>query len=103
MIKIKEGDTARTLTDTLLLDGSAIDLTGATVVLVWRLPNGVVNRRSATIVDEEAGRVSYAPTIEDVGTAGRHALEWEITFAGGGVLTVPSSGYIQLVVARDLG
>jgi len=103
LITIKENDTARTLTDTLTLDGSPINLAGATVVLVWRLPDGTVNRRDATVVSATAGTVSYAPLAEDVADAGLHRLEWEVTLSEGGVLTIPSSGYIRINVIADLG
>jgi hypothetical protein len=35
VVYLKRGDTARRITDALSLDGAPIDLTGATVVLVW--------------------------------------------------------------------
>lgn len=101
-IPIKQHDTARTLTDTLLLDGAAIDITSASVVLVWKRPDAQVYRRDATIVDAETGQVSYAPLAADVEDIGIHLLEWEITFASGKILTVPTNGYIRLNVLPDL-
>lgn len=99
---IKKGDTARALTATLTLNGSAIDLTGATVVLVWKL-NGTVSRKSATIEDATAGSVSYTLQSADVATAGTVKLEWEVTFSDATVLTVPSESYETLVIEADLG
>lgn len=104
-IYIKEGDTARAWTDTLTLDGDPIDLTDATVVLVKRRV-GVCDseeRLEADIVSSAAGTVSYQPLENDVEIAGTFELEWEITFSDDSVLTVPTSGYIRLIILRDLG
>lgn len=102
MITIKRGDTARTISDTLLLGGSAIDLSGASVRLVWQR-DGVATRRAATIVDAAAGHVSYSPVADDVAVAGRVQIEWEITFSDDSVLTVPTQGYYALHILADLG
>lgn len=104
IVYLKRGDTARKITDTLSLSGLPIDLTGATVVLVWALAGSVAQRKTASIVgDPTTGNVSYAPTTEDVATAGVVRIEWEITFADTTVLTVPTVDETILRILPDLG
>lgn len=95
---IKRNDSARILTDTLTYaDGSAVDLTDATVRLVW---GGT--KKDADIVDATSGSVSYHLTQADVATSGVILLEWEITFNDGSQLTVPTDGQIVLRIFDDL-
>ena len=104
IIYLKRGDTARKITDTLSLDGQPIDLTGATVVLVWAPARLATQRKAATIVsDPTTGIVSYVPSADDVATAGVVRIEWEITFADQSVLTVPTLDEIILRILPDLG
>lgn len=102
IVNIKRGDTARRLSDTLILNNSAIDLTGGAVVLVWR-QDGVVSRKTATIDDAVAGEVSYTLDTADVDTSGMAFLEWEVTLNTGDIITVPTNGYISLAILDDLG
>lgn len=104
MITLKKNDTGRLWTDTLKLNGAAIDLAGATVaLLIRRAQSPPATRRTAAVVSAAAGTVSYQPVADDVGTPGLFELEWEITFGTGGILTVPSVGYIELTIVDDLG
>jgi len=102
MITIKRGDTARKLTDTLKINGQAIDLTGATVILVWSDKESV-KRKDADILDAPNGKVSYSFTTADVTDVDEIKLEWEITFVDSTVLTVPTINYILLKIVNDLG
>jgi hypothetical protein len=102
-VSIKKGDTSRKLTDTLTLDGSAINLTGGSVVLVWRDQDGTVSRKTATIASAVDGEVEYQLLTADVADAQRVLLEWEITFADTTVLTVPTMEFIVLNILDDLG
>lgn len=101
--EVKIGDTKRKWTDTLTLAGVAVNLTGATVVLVIKKPDSTVVRRSASIVSAANGQVEYQPVSGDVDAVGERLLEWEVTFGDGKVLTVPSAGYIHLTVVAELG
>ena len=111
MVELKQGDTARVLTDTLLLGGAAIDLTGAAVALLLKNEDtGALIRQTATIMfpDDQAdltkrGRVQYQPTNSDVAKPGKYDLEWEITFSDDSMLTVPTHGYGKLKINPDLG
>ena len=104
MIEIKQHDNSRPFTDTLVLDGNPINLSGATVSLIfWSNQTLLPTKRTATIVSAVTGEVSYSPLAADVATPGTYDLEWEIVFPDATQLTVPSSGYIELKVNRDLG
>lgn len=105
-ITIKKGNNARAITDTLVIGTTAIDLTGATVVLVLRLASSSADdaiRQAATITDAAAGQVSADLPADVYGTAGQYYLEWEITFSDDTVLSVPDSEYHVLEVLNDLG
>ena len=104
MITIKRNDTARKISDTLLLDGAAIDLTGSTVKFVMKPKgSGDIIKKNATIVTAPAGKVEYQFETGDTQNAGGYFIEWEITFSGGAVLTVPDDGYSELTILEDLG
>jgi hypothetical protein len=104
MIEIKQHDTSRTFTDTLVLDGLPINLSGATVSLLFKSNQTLLTtRRTATIGSPATGEVSYQPIAADVAYPGTFNLEWEIVFPDLKQLTVPSSGYIELKVNQDLG
>jgi hypothetical protein len=97
-IFVKRDDSSRTLIDTLLYsDGSPIDLTGATVKLIW---NNV--KKDATIVAATLGQVSYHLTEDDVRNVGTIILEWEVTFADESQLTIPTQGHITLRILPTL-
>lgn len=91
-------------------DGSTIplDLTTAVSVL-FRMRN--VNARSsgvfkinaaAAIVSAAAGTVRYTPVAGDFDTPGQYAGEFVITFPGAKTQTVPTTGYIAIVI-NDAG
>ena len=103
-ITIKQHDTARALTDTLTIDGAAINLSGAAVVLVFQDDQGSAPvRRAASIVSAAAGTVSYQLIAADTAEAVTFTLEWDITFGDGSILTVPDNDYYRLIVKADLG
>ena len=99
-IFVKRHDNARVLADTLNYEnGTPIDLTDATVVLIW---NGE-RKSNVSIVNEATGEVSYILTTEDVAESGTFELEWEITFANQKQLSVPTSNRIVLRILPDQG
>lgn len=103
MIELKQHDTSRPITDTLTINGVAINLANATVSLIFRAADGTVTKRTATIVSAGFGQVQYTPIPADVATPGIFDLEWEIVFVDSTNLTVPTSGYIRLIIHPDLG
>ena len=102
--KIKQGDTARVFQDTLTIDGEAMDLTGASVAFVMmNVCSGEAQRGTASIISATAGTVRYQPTTTNVATVGRYRAEWEITYVGGKIQTVPEEGYIDIWIQTQLG
>jgi hypothetical protein len=104
MVELKQGDTSRPITDSLLLGGNAIDLTDCTVSLLLKDENGLVPviRQTAAITDAHNGKVQYQPVDSDVAKPVTFELEWEITFSNGSQLTVPTHGYGKLRINRNL-
>jgi len=100
---IKRNDLLPAIEATLkYVDGTAINLTGATVKFIFTKPDGTVINRSATVVSAAAGTVKYEWQTGDTTIAGVMRAEWEITFPGG-KLTVPSQGHLSILVTEDLG
>lgn len=96
---IKTGDTAPSIEATLKIDDVPVDLTTATGV---RFKMGDSLDEAAVIVDAAAGKVRYDWTSGQTSTAGTYDAEFEITWTGGGVQTVPSKGYMRIHIADDL-
>lgn len=102
-VTVKQHDTARPLQDTLLLGGNPIDLTDAAAVLILQHNSGEPVRRPATVTDATAGKVEYDLVSADTAVSGMVLLEWEITFPGGKILTVPDGACHVLNILADLG
>ena len=86
-------------------NGSAVVLTGATVVFSMRVePAGAVkvSAAAATVIDAEAGIVEYLLTAANRDTADDYEAEFQVTFVGGGIQTFPGRGYILVHVADDI-
>jgi hypothetical protein len=101
---IKKGDRLPALERTLLYsDGTAINLTGATVKFVFKKPgsaSAVIG--NATVEDAATGAVKYEWGASDTETKGIMTGEWEVTFPGG-KMTVPNNRHMTIVVHEDLG
>ena len=103
---IKKGDTSPFLTATLKdANGTAVDLTGATVVfnMADLDDNLVVTDGSCTIVDEDAGRIRYNWVSSDAANEGVFRGEFTVTFASGAIETFPNSTYFRIKILDDLG
>jgi hypothetical protein len=101
-VKIKSGDTAIEFTSTLQTNGTAVNLTGATVVMLLKLGDAAGTSHSATIVSAAAGTVKCVPGGSFPTTAGRYLQEWQVTFSDTTILTFPSDGYNFVVILDDL-
>jgi hypothetical protein len=101
-IKIKQNDTKGKFTDVLLLDGSAVDLTGAAVSFLMKNADLAI-KRTAVIASPSTGAVEYQPIAADVAVAGVFRQEWEVIFPGGQILTFPNDSYNSVTILRDLG
>lgn len=101
----KQGDVLPLLTDTLTYsDGTAVNLSGASVQFVMRAPTAasVTTQAAATITNAGAGGVSYTFTATDTATAGAYLGNWAVTFATGQLMTFPTVGYLDIVIEENL-
>lgn len=102
---IKQGDTLPALLDTLTYtDGTAADLTGATVTFVMRSLTAVgpATNAAATILAPTLGTISYTFTAQDTANAGMFMANWVVTFPGGSMGTWPTDGYIEINIEENL-
>jgi len=101
---IKQGDLLPVIRSTLYdANGDPIDLTGANVTFVMRLP-GAPNlqvRAGATIVDPVGGVVQYAWQEGDTNVVGGFAAEWSASI-GGQQMTIPNLNYLTVQVSNNL-
>jgi hypothetical protein len=88
-----QGDTAPDITATIHALGNATqpaDLTGgATVLFQMRKKDDrrfTINQ-PATVVDDEAGEVSYSWAANDLAVPGTYQVQWEVTYPDGKVQT----------------
>jgi hypothetical protein len=103
---IKQGDTNPTFSDTLTYsDGTAVDLTSASVKFVMRGQPATVATTNATATigsPATSGKVSYQPVATDTATPGRYMGNWVVTFTGGSIMTFPTDGYLSIIVEENL-
>jgi hypothetical protein len=104
---IKQNDTKPVITAFLTdANDAAINLTGAQAVTFnMRVEPGGdlrVNASAATIEDAESGKVSYAWTAGNTGTAGDYEAEFQVIYAGGGKQTFPGRNYISVHIIDDI-
>jgi hypothetical protein len=99
---IKQNDTSPSLTATLRGIG---DLTGATVVFHMRPKNEktpkVING-AVDITDVAEKIVRYDWVTGDTDTAGNFEAEFQVTYAGGRIETVPNNSYIDIKIIDDI-
>jgi hypothetical protein len=88
-------------------DGSFPDITSATISMLCRNAGDstLKFKDSATvwITDGANGELEWRPTADQVDTAGRFDIEWEVVFPDGTQQTFPTRGYDRLTVVGDLG
>jgi hypothetical protein len=102
---IKQGDTQPPLIrDLKNADGSAIDLTGATVVFTMKRRSTVkINEQACSILSPESdGSVQYDWQTADTDTAGVYQSEFECTLPGGEIITVPNDTHMEVHVVAEL-
>ena len=101
---IKRNDTSPIIAGTCKdSDGTAIDITGATIRfhLINAAGTTVVDAAGA-IVSATAGTVSYTWQTADTTTSGNHTAEFEVTYSGGAIETFPNRGFIPVRIYDDL-
>ncbi len=98
---IKKGDTAPPLRVFLRQrDNTAIPLPAGTVVK-FHMGNGKIADGVVAILDATLGKVEYVWQSGDTDTPDNYDGEFEITYVGGTIQTVPSKGYIEIQVSDD--
>lgn len=101
-ITIKRGDRLPVLARQFVLDGSAIDLTGATVVFnMWEASSGtqVITNGVCSVVNAVQGRVEYPWTSTDATlAAGQYLASFAATFSGPRTVTAPNNGMIVIEI-----
>ena len=95
---IKQNDTKPSLAAQLLSDGSAVDLTGATV----KFHMGSSVDAAATIVDAATGNVRYDWSAADTTTSGTFNAEFEVTFSDGTIETFPNDEHLHIVITEEV-
>lgn len=101
---IKRNDTGPSIQGTLERpNGTAVDLTGATVRFHMRFKNGATKvDAAATIVTAASGIVKYPWIAADTDTAGYYQAEWEVTYADSSVETFPNYEFQTVQVYEDV-
>lgn len=74
---------------TLTKDGMVWDLTGATITLNFKKPDGSTSTRSASLLVASSGQVYYDSTVADLDQAGEWRRSWKVNLGGIISLTVP--------------
>ena len=94
-----KNDTGRKVEFTLLDNGTAVDLTGATVKLHYRISGGTVKTATMTVTDAVNGVAEYQFGTGDLDAAGGFDYEVEVTDAGGKIATFVEQG--DKITVRD--
>ena len=104
---LKRGDTSNDLQVTLTDDdGTAVDVTGATIVFNMKHVNSntlKVNRGAVTLVTPASGIVKYVWSAANVNVAGKYRGEFEVTYANAKVQTFPNDSELMIEIRDDLG
>lgn len=100
---VKQGDTGD-VSATLKRNDVAYDLTGATVRFHMRRSGAAATKvdAAATIVTAADGTVLYSWQAGDTDQPGVYEVEWEVTEAGGDILTFPNGGYSTLRIHEEI-
>jgi peptidoglycan/xylan/chitin deacetylase (PgdA/CDA1 family) len=102
-IQLKRNDTKDTISYSLTyLDGSIVNLTGASVRFVMGNKKSLITDAPATIKNATTGAVEYTLTENDTLVAGAFHAEFEVTFADGKVKTFPNNGYILVNIQSNI-
>lgn len=58
---------------------------------------------AAVVTDDVNGEVTYTWVAGDTDTVGTFEAEFQITWADGGIQTIPNNSYFEIAVIGDLG
>lgn len=98
-----QNDTSPSIAATLKWsDGSAVNLTGATVKFTMKKGNTIiVNEAAVTIVDAATGSVRYDWVAADTKQTGICKGEFEVTFSDGKICSFPSKGDLKIIFREE--
>lgn len=112
-ITIKRGDSFPPIEAQLFDLSGPIDLTLVDVIHLRMKSTGPVAAAGGhvvqvvagpvTVVDALTGRIRYVWTPDDTQFSADYDAEWEITWQGGAIETVPNNAYFSVTVMLDLG
>ena len=98
------GDVGHIFEDDLVVDGASPDLAGATVRFKAESGSAVIIDGLAAVVSASGpATVRYVCGADDLAVAGRLRGAWVVTYAGGGVQSFPSYGWIEVLVSEQIG
>ena len=104
IFKIKKSDTKPTINVELQYNnGSAIDLTGATVYFIMGNLTDYSTYRSglATITGSTTGQCQYNWNVLDTGSVGTYWGEFQATWGVGSVMTLPNNHNLKIEILED--
>ena len=104
-VKMKANDTGQIFNGTLTIEGSAVNLSGASVLMLLKLVESpyTAYSLSATVVSAAGGTVRCLASVSGFPTvAGTYKQEWEVTFSDTTKLSFPSNGYNFIQMLDDL-
>ncbi len=96
-----KNDTGRKLQVTLQDNGAAVNLTGATLKLHYRIAGGTVKTAAMTVTDAVNGVAEYQFATGDLDAGGTFDYEVQVTDSGGKITTFKESGR-KIRVADEL-
>lgn len=102
---IKRGDTLPYLSATLRgNDGTAADLTNATVLFKMRKANAtaVALSRACSIIDAVKGKVRFYWQAGDTDVVGKFQGEFEVTYVNGSIETFPNKDFVPVIIGGDI-
>lgn len=101
---LKQDDTSPAFQAQLTNGGSPLDLTTATAVVVVMKGQftATIITGNCTITNASQGDVTYQWSGMDTATADTYAVEFKITWSGGGIQTVPNAAASNPTVEIDL-
>ena len=102
--KIKQNDTAPSLSVTLAQDGVVVDLTGATVLFYMKdeVNNVLLADGTAVVTGATLGTVRYDWLASDTALAGCFPAEFEVTLSDGKVESFPNDNNLTIIITEDL-